>query len=152
MIPVASSPMLETRGLRKAFGALVATDDVSLAVRTGEIHALIGPNGAGKTTLIAQVTGELPPDAGRIVFEGRDITALPTWQRTRLGLARSFQITTLLPGFSALDNVAMAVQARAGSSFRFLAPARRDSNLRQRAAECLARVAPFDDRREVENG
>jgi branched-chain amino acid transport system ATP-binding protein len=140
MIPAASSPMLETHGLRKAFGALVATDDVSLAVRTGEIHALIGPNGAGKTTLIAQVTGELPPDAGRIVFEGRDITALPTWQRTRLGLARSFQITTLLPGFSALDNVAMAVQARAGSSFRFLAPARRDSNLRQRAAECLARV------------
>ena len=132
--------MLETHGLAKAFGALQATDDVSLEVRSGEVHALIGPNGAGKTTLIAQLTGELAPDAGRVVFEGRDITRLPTWRRTRLGLARSFQITNLLPRFSALDNVALAVQARSGTSFRLLAPARSDRALRQRAREHLARV------------
>jgi branched-chain amino acid transport system ATP-binding protein len=136
----AAGPLLETQRLAKAFGALRATDDVSLAVRAGEIHALIGPNGAGKTTLLAQLTGELAPDSGRVLFGGRDITALPAWRRTRLGLARSFQITTLLPRFTALDNVALAVQARSGSSFRFFAPARGERALRERAAECLARV------------
>jgi branched-chain amino acid transport system ATP-binding protein len=134
------TPMLETHHLAKAFGALRATDDVSLAVLPGEVHALIGPNGAGKTTLIAQLTGELAPDAGRIVFEGRDITRQPAWRRTRLGLARSFQITNLLPRFSALDNVALAIQARSGGSFRFFAPARRDDTLRRSAHDHLARV------------
>jgi branched-chain amino acid transport system ATP-binding protein len=134
------APRLETRGLAKSFGALTATDDVSLAVRPDEVHALIGPNGAGKTTLIAQLTGELAPDAGSIHFNGADITNLPAWRRTRLGLARSFQITNLLPEFSALDNVAMAVQARSGSSFRFFRRARQDAALRGPALRYLERV------------
>jgi branched-chain amino acid transport system ATP-binding protein len=131
---------LAVRGLAKAFGALKVTDDVSLDVRRGEIHALIGPNGAGKTTLIAQITGEIAPDGGKIEFEGRDVTHLPTWARTRAGLARSFQITTLLPDFTARENVALAVQARQGSSFRFFAPARRDRRLTDPAERLLDRV------------
>ena len=132
--------LLETLHLAKAFGALKATDDVSLTVDAGEVHAIIGPNGAGKTTLIAQLTGELAPDRGTIRFDGHDITRLPTWRRTRLGLGRSFQITTLLGDMSALDNVAMAVQATRGHSFRFFGNARRDASLRLPAAAHLERV------------
>ena len=132
--------LLETVHLAKAFGALKATDDVSLSVDAGEVHAIIGPNGAGKTTLIAQLTGELAPDRGTIRFDGHDITRLPTWRRTRLGLGRSFQITTLLPQMSALDNVAMAVQARSGHAFRFFGDARRDPSLRVPAEGYLERV------------
>jgi branched-chain amino acid transport system ATP-binding protein len=132
--------LLETLHLAKAFGALKATDDVSLTVDAGELHAIIGPNGAGKTTLIAQLTGELAPDRGTIRFDGHDITRLPTWRRTRLGLGRSFQITTLLGDMSALDNVAMAVQATRGHSFHFFGNARRDASLRLPAAAHLERV------------
>jgi branched-chain amino acid transport system ATP-binding protein len=135
-----AKPRLATRGLAKSFGALKATDDVSLEVWPDEVHALIGPNGAGKSTLIAQLTGELAPDAGSVHFDGADITNLPAWRRTWLGLARSFQITNLLPEFSALDNVAMAVQARNGSSFRFFGAARRDATLRDPALRWLERV------------
>jgi branched-chain amino acid transport system ATP-binding protein len=122
--------LLETKGLVKRFGGLVATDSVSIDVRPGEIHALIGPNGAGKTTLLSQLTGNLAPDAGTIHFDGRDITRMPTHARVRLGLARSFQITSVLREFTALENVALAAQAHAGHSFRFLADARRDYRLR----------------------
>ncbi|WP_431267150.1 ATP-binding cassette domain-containing protein [Dankookia sp. P2] len=118
-----AEPILRLDGLRKRFGGLAVTDGVSLEVLPGEIHAVIGPNGAGKTTLIHQVSGTLPPDAGRVVFAGRNVTALPLARRARLGLARSFQITSVLPGFTALENAALAVQARSGSSFRFLRPA-----------------------------
>jgi len=135
-----SGPCLAVRGLAKAFGALTVTDDVSFDVLPGELHALIGPNGAGKTTLIGQLTGEIAPDAGSILFEGRDISRMPAWKRTRLGLARSFQITTLLPDFTALGNVALAVQARAGSSFRFVASAARDRRLTDPARVLLERV------------
>src|ERR1700694_4830719 len=114
-------PLLSTRGLVKRFGGLLATDNVSIDVRPGEIHALIGPNGAGKTTLVGQITGTIAPDSGAIHFAGRDIARLPTPARVRLGLARSFQITSVLREFTALDNVALAVQAHAGHSFRFLA-------------------------------
>jgi branched-chain amino acid transport system ATP-binding protein len=131
---------LAARGLAKSFGALKVTDDVSLEIAADEIHALIGPNGAGKTTLIAQLTGELAPEAGTILFDGRDITRLPAWRRVRAGLARSFQVTTLLPEFTALENVALAVQATTGSSFRFFAPARRDASLTTPAARFLERV------------
>ena len=93
--------VLETHHLRKAFGALIATDDVTLGIRKGETHALIGPNGAGKTTLVGQLTGELKPDAGRITFDGRDITDLPIARRAQLGLARSFQITSIFDSFTA---------------------------------------------------
>jgi branched-chain amino acid transport system ATP-binding protein len=133
-------PLLSTDRLLKRFGGLVATDSVSIDVKPGEIHALIGPNGAGKTTLLSQLTGNLRPDAGTIHFAGRDVTHLPTHARVRLGLARSFQITSVLREFTALDNVALAVQAHAGHSFRFLADARRDQTLRGPALERLADV------------
>jgi len=118
-----SRPLLILERLQKAYGALRVTDGVDLAVAAGETHAVIGPNGAGKTTLINQVSGAALPDAGRILFDGRDITSLPMPARAALGLARSFQITQILPRFSALENVALAVQARCGSSFRFWRPA-----------------------------
>jgi branched-chain amino acid transport system ATP-binding protein len=112
-----AEPLLDIRALRKTYGALVVTDDVSLSVRPGELHAIIGPNGAGKTTLIHQISGMLPSNSGRILFSGEDVTPLPMHRRVQKGLARSFQITSILPGFSALENVALAVQARSGSSF-----------------------------------
>ncbi|HEY0834848.1 MAG TPA: ATP-binding cassette domain-containing protein, partial [Azospirillum sp.] len=102
--------MLKVEGLVKRFGGLAATDHLSLEVAEGALHALIGPNGAGKTTLIGQLTGELAPDSGRILFQGRDVTRLAVHRRARLGLARSFQITSVFPSFTALDNVALAVQ------------------------------------------
>jgi branched-chain amino acid transport system ATP-binding protein len=132
--------LLEVRGLRKRFGGLVATDGVDLDVATGETVAVIGPNGAGKTTLIAQLSGDLAPDAGRIRFAGADITALPAPARSRLGLARSFQITSIFREFSALDNVALAVQAHAGHSFRFWRPARVEARLREPARAILEQV------------
>ncbi|MFL6795941.1 MAG: ABC transporter ATP-binding protein [Xanthobacteraceae bacterium] len=132
--------LLEIAGLRKAFGALIATDDLSLNIRAGETHALIGPNGAGKTTLVGQLTGELTPDAGRIRFGGRDITALPTAARARLGIARSFQITSIFPSFSAEGNVALAVQATEPHSFRFWRPAEQIARLRGPARALLADV------------
>jgi branched-chain amino acid transport system ATP-binding protein len=132
--------ILAVTGLRKAFGALVATDGVSLEVREGETHAIIGPNGAGKTTLIGQLAGDLRPDGGRILFAGEDVTRLGAPQRARKGFARSFQITSIYPDFTALDNVALAVQAHAGHSFRFWRPAREESQLREPAREVLREV------------
>ena len=114
-----SEPLLVTQEMTKAFGALRATDALSLDVLPGEIHAVIGPNGAGKTTAIAQISGEIIPDSGAVRFQGRDITRLPVHARSHLGLARSFQITSLFLGFTAEDNVAMALQAHDGYSFRF---------------------------------
>jgi branched-chain amino acid transport system ATP-binding protein len=133
-----SEPMLDIQHLRKAFGALTVTEDVSLSVETGELHAVIGPNGAGKTTLIHQISGLLWPGSGRILLEGEDVTHLPMHQRVRRGLARTFQITSILPGFSALENVALAVQARSGSSFRFFGDASAEPALNQPASEALA--------------
>jgi branched-chain amino acid transport system ATP-binding protein len=126
--------------LSKAFGALRATDGVDLDVREGETHAIIGPNGAGKTTLIGQLAGNLRPDAGRIRFAGEDITALSAPARSRKGLARSFQITSIYREFTALDNVALAVQAHAGHSFRFWRPARSEPELRAPARAILEGV------------
>ena len=132
-----AEPLLQLRNLRKTYGALVVTDDVSLSVEPGELHAVIGPNGAGKTTLIHQISGMLPSGSGQILFGAEDITALPMAERVRRGLARSFQITSILPGFSALENVALAVQARSGSSFRFFGHAARERALNEPAMECL---------------
>ena len=120
-----NAPLLEIRGLQKRFGAVTATDGVDLSVATGETLALIGPNGAGKTTLINQMAGALHPDWGRIFFDGRDITRTPTHRRALMGIARTFQITNIFNGFSVLENVALAVQARSGHSFRFWRDARR---------------------------
>jgi branched-chain amino acid transport system ATP-binding protein len=132
--------LLEIDGLTKRFGGVVASDAISLRILSGELHAIIGPNGAGKTTLIGQLTGEIAPDSGRIRFDARDITALPVYRRSQIGLARSFQIASLFPDFTALDNVALAVQAHAGHSFRFWHDARREAALREPARIALARA------------
>ncbi|WP_018260107.1 ABC transporter ATP-binding protein [Methylobacterium sp. WSM2598] len=138
------SPLLRVRHLRKSYGALRVTDDVCLDVAAGEIHAIIGPNGAGKTTLIHQLSGRLRSDGGTVLFAGEDVTRLPMVGRVRRGLARSFQITSLLDGFTVLENAALAVQARAGSSFRFFGAAGREAALNQEAAAALARVGLAD--------
>ena len=135
-----AEPLLRVENLVRRFGGIVATDKLSLDVIRGELHAIIGPNGAGKTTLISQLTGQLRPSAGTIGFAGRDITQLPAWRRSQLGLARSFQITSLLPDFTASDNVALAAQARDGHSFRFWGDARKEKPLREAARSALARV------------
>jgi branched-chain amino acid transport system ATP-binding protein len=132
--------VLRLENLRKNFGGLVVTSDLTLEVMPGELHAVIGPNGAGKTTLINQISGLLAPDDGRILFAGRDITALPAHARAQLGLARSFQVSSILPGFSALENVALAVQSRAGSSFRVVGRAAAESALNGAAMTALTDV------------
>jgi branched-chain amino acid transport system ATP-binding protein len=132
-----AEPVLRIEGLTKNFGGLRVTDDVTLDVRPGELHAVIGPNGAGKTTLINQISGLLAPDRGRIVFGGEDVTALPMHRRAERGLARSFQITSVLPGFSVLENVALAVQARRGSSFSFFGRAADEEALNMPAYAAL---------------
>jgi branched-chain amino acid transport system ATP-binding protein len=135
-----AEPLLRIESLIKRFGGIVATDNLSLDIAHGELHAIIGPNGAGKTTLISQLIGQLRPTAGTIRFAGEDITHLPAWKRSHLGLARSFQITSLLPNFTAAENVALAAQARAGHSFRFFGNARKERGLRETARGALERV------------
>ncbi|MCS6778102.1 MAG: ABC transporter ATP-binding protein [Geminicoccaceae bacterium] len=132
--------VLLARGLAKSFGAVVAAADLDLELRANEIHAVIGPNGAGKTTLLGLLAGELRPDAGRIVLAGRDITPLPVHARAALGLGRTFQVSSVLPSFTVLENVAIAVQARAGSSFRFLRAAETDESLNGPARSSLDKV------------
>jgi branched-chain amino acid transport system ATP-binding protein len=128
-----TAPILNVRGLVKRFGGLVATDRVDLTVKPGEIHALIGPNGAGKTTLISQLMGEIRQNEGTIELAGKDIDGLSTASRVSLGLARTFQITCLLPDYTVLDNVAIAVQVRQGHSFRFWRDIKRQAPLREAA-------------------
>jgi branched-chain amino acid transport system ATP-binding protein len=135
-----AEPLLRVENLVRRFGGIVATDNLSLDVAKGELQAIIGPNGAGKTTLISQLTGQVMPNSGTIRFAGRDITRLPAWRRSGLGLARSFQITSLMPNFTAVDNVALAAQACDGHSFRFWGNARKESGLRQAALSALTRV------------
>lgn len=135
-----AEPILEIRDLRKTFGALKATDGVSLDLRPGEIHALIGPNGAGKSTLIHQISGSIRPDSGLVRFLGQDMAGLDMAARARLGLGRSFQISSLAPEFSALRNVMLAVQARQGSSFRFFRPVMSDRSLTGPSMAMLERV------------
>jgi branched-chain amino acid transport system ATP-binding protein len=135
-----AEPLLRVEKLVRRFGGILATDNVSLDVTKGELHAIIGPNGAGKTTLISQLTGQLLPHAGTIQLAGADITHVPAYRRSALGLARSFQITSLLLDFTALDNVALAAQAHDGHSFRFWGNARNESNLRKTARAALGRV------------
>jgi len=132
-----TEPVLRLENLRKRFGGLLVTDDVTLDVVPGELHAIIGPNGAGKTTLINQISGTLSSDAGRILFAGQDITALPVHARAQCGIARSFQITSILPEFSALENVALAVQAHAGTSYRFFGRAQDEAALNEPALAAL---------------
>jgi branched-chain amino acid transport system ATP-binding protein len=132
--------MLLINDLHKNFGGLTVTDGVTLDIGQGELHAVIGPNGAGKTTLINQISGLIAPTAGTINFNGVDITGMPADQRAARGLARSFQITSVLPGFSALENVALAVQAHAGMSYRFFGRADRDQAINDAANAALTEV------------
>jgi branched-chain amino acid transport system ATP-binding protein len=132
--------LLRTDQLVKRFGGLVATDHASLSVEAGELHALIGPNGAGKTTLIHQLSGGLAPSAGRIHFDGHDITGVPMHERVHRGLVRSYQITSVFKRLSVLDNLALALQSRDGSSLRFWQPARAERARYEAAAAVAERL------------
>jgi branched-chain amino acid transport system ATP-binding protein len=129
--------LLRTEGLSKSFGGVIATNNLDLTVSHGEAHAVIGPNGAGKTTLIAQLAGELAPSAGRIWFERRDITDLPAHVRVHIGMARSFQITNVLPSFTVAENLQVALRPRRGHSFVFLRDAAPDRELEQEVQTML---------------
>ncbi|WP_209426978.1 ABC transporter ATP-binding protein [Pararhodobacter sp. SW119] len=143
------SARLEIRDLQKRFGALAVTDGISLDIAPGELHAVIGPNGAGKTTLVSQLSGQLRPDAGQVVYDGQDITHLDMAGRVRRGMARSFQITTILHGFTVLQNVALAVQARSGSSFRFFGRADAEAGLNDAAMVFLRQVGLADRAQDI---
>lgn len=134
-----NQPVLKLEHLRKSYGALCVTDDVSLEIAPREFHAIIGPNGAGKTTLVHQISGHAPSDSGRVIFEDEDISALRMDERARRGLVRSFQIISILPGFSVLENVAIAAQAHAGSSFKFFGAASDECALNDIAMNLLTR-------------
>ena len=131
---------LVTRHLHKRFGGVVATDGVSLSIDAGQLHALIGPNGAGKSTLIHQLHGALLPDAGTVTFDGTDITTRSPHERVALGIARSYQVTNVFRNLSAREGVALAVQARRGSSLRFWRPVSRELALFEEADRVLERV------------
>jgi branched-chain amino acid transport system ATP-binding protein len=135
-----AEPILRLDGLQKNFGGLRVTDDVTLEIAQGEVHAIIGPNGAGKTTLLNEISGLVPLDAGRILMDGADMTRMPAHSRARLGIARSFQITSIVPGFTVAENAALAVQARMGTSFRFFRPVAGEPAINLAAADTLDQV------------
>jgi branched-chain amino acid transport system ATP-binding protein len=139
-----TEPLLRLQALSKKFGSLVVTDNVTLDFAAGEMHAIIGPNGAGKTTLINQISGLIAPDSGSIVLAGADVTAAAPDMRALRGLSRSFQITSILPGFSVLENVALAVQARTGSSLRFFGRAAEEAALNTPALAALEQTGIAD--------
>jgi len=140
--------MLEVRGLSRRFGGLSANENVSLAVRVGEIHVVIGPNGAGKSTLINMLSGDLAPSAGQVLLGGRDVTRLPSWRRSLLGVGRSYQKTNIFRGFSVLENCRLAAQSRAPFPWRVLTPAERfaDTTRRARRAIELAELGGREER------
>jgi len=140
----AIAPVLGARDLVKRYSGLVVTNNVDIDLRAGEIHALVGPNGAGKSSLLAQLSGEVRADAGRIDFQGRDITRLPPYRRAQLGIARTFQITSIFLEMTVLENVSVAVQVRQGHSFRFWKKVGRDASVLARARELLERVGLSD--------
>ena len=129
--------LLKVIRLNKRFGAVKASNNFSFDIADGELHALIGPNGAGKTTILNQLSGELIPDSGRIIFGGKDITRLPVHKRARLGLARSYQITSVFEQLSVEQNLSLAIQAHCGHSFRFWKKAGTDPILREAVAPTM---------------
>jgi len=143
-----SEVLLKVDRLCKRFGGLHVTQQLGLEVRRNEFHALIGPNGAGKTTLIHQLHGVIRPDSGSIHFDGAAITHEPVHRRALRGLARSFQISSVVPEFTALENVALAVQAQQGHCFRFWRDAAEDRSLVEPAREAL-RMAGLEERAQV---
>lgn len=134
------SALLETRNLYKSYGGVTATDGVSLSVLNNDLHAIIGPNGAGKTTLVSLLSGSVKPDSGKIYFAGKDITGQPAYNRAKTGISRSYQITSLIMDMSVSDNVALAIQARKGHSFKFIKPAKSITEIRQEAVNTLEQV------------
>ncbi|MCR9214775.1 MAG: ABC transporter ATP-binding protein [Proteobacteria bacterium] len=143
-----SADILKVENLIKRYGGLLATDDLSIDVRKGELHAVIGPNGAGKTTLIKQLTGEITSDGGTVLFDGKDIRRYPEPKRSHVGIARSFQITTLFQNFTVLENVILAVQSHHGHSFRFWKNANNDPDLIEPALEALRQMG-MENRKDV---
>ena len=135
-----SLTILNVSNLSKTFGGVVATDHLNLEIKHGELHAVIGPNGAGKTTLIAQLSGETLPDSGEIIFREENITALPPFKRSRLGIARSFQITSLMLEMDVIDNITLATLAQDDHSYKFWKPARDDINLQKSALNALKEI------------
>ena len=136
--------LLETRELNKYFGGVIATECVNLKVEKNELHALIGPNGAGKTTLISQISGIISPDSGEIMFDGQRITSLSAPDRSLMGLARSFQVTSVLKDFTCQENVALAVQAHQGHSFRFWKPVSQDHEIQKQALAVLESIGMIE--------
>jgi branched-chain amino acid transport system ATP-binding protein len=134
------SAILQTTELFKTYGGVTATDGVSLSVEKNTLHAIIGPNGAGKTTLISLLSGAVKPDSGKIVFQGKDITRKPAYTRAKTGISRSYQITSLIMSMSVLDNVALAIQARSGHSFKFMKPANQLKDIRNEARQILEQI------------
>ena len=138
-----SEVLLYTDKLCKSYAGLRANYNLDLQLMKGEIHALIGPNGAGKSTAVAQISGELAADSGHIYFAGRDITHVPVYDRARAGVSRSFQVTSVFDEMTVLDNLALAVQAHQGHSYRFWAPVNRNSHLNQQAAHLAMQFGPY---------
>jgi branched-chain amino acid transport system ATP-binding protein len=137
-------PILETANLTKSFGALQAVVGVNLRVKKGTVHSVIGPNGAGKTTLFNLLTGFLAPSSGRISLQGRDITKYPAHKISRLGISRSFQITSIFPELSVRENIRIAIQSRTNMNYRFLKTLGRKDGLDERSREVLARIGLQD--------
>jgi branched-chain amino acid transport system ATP-binding protein len=135
-----TEPILRLENLHKKFGGLAVTDGISLDIAPGEVHAIIGPNGAGKTTLLNEISGILSVDSGRILFDGKDVTHVSAHQRARAGIARTFQITSIVPGFTVLENAMLAVQAQARSTFDFVRPEAFDRDIAAAAGDVLEQV------------
>ena len=156
--------ILETRDLRREFGALVAVDDVSMQIQAGTLHSIIGPNGAGKTTLFNLVSGTLRPTRGSVLFKGEDITGLPAYKTIHRGIGRSFQITNIFPNLTVFENIRLACQSQGKDSFRLFRSHRRLTRYTERTAEVLeqvgltpragqfARTLPHGDQRKLELG
>jgi branched-chain amino acid transport system ATP-binding protein len=141
--------LLEVQGLSVHFGGLAAVKDVTFSIEPGERLVMIGPNGAGKTTLFNLLTGQLKPSGGRVVFKGQDITHKPVFARTQLGMARSFQITSLFPNETVLTNALIAMQGTRSGRYRLWGSFTRDRALQRSAQELLETVDLWDKRREV---
>lgn len=161
---MAGNIILETKKLRREFGALVAVDDVSIQVEAGMLHSIIGPNGAGKTTFFNLLSGNLSPTSGQVWFKGEEITRLPVHKTAHLGIGRSFQITNIFPNLTVLENIRLAAQALGKHNFRLFRSHRAFKNYEERAwevaeqvgltsrAEMAARTLPHGDQRKLELG
>ena len=134
------SPILSIQNLSKKFGAVIASEDVSIDLYQGEIHGLIGPNGAGKSTLIKQISGELKQDSGKIVLGEVEISNYPVLARAKMGLARSFQVSSIIPNFTVLENVILAIQGNLGLTFKFWKPVSKNQELIEAAHGYLDQV------------